>query len=29
VMAVRLDGAPKDKSEFLTWIENLLKYTNY
>lgn len=29
VFAVRMDGAPKDKSEFLTWIENLLNYTSY
>jgi thioredoxin 2 len=29
VFAVRMDGAPKDKSEFLNWIENLLNYTNY
>jgi thioredoxin 2 len=29
VFAVRMDGAPKDKSEFLSWIENLLTYTNY
>ena len=29
VFAVRMDGAPKDKSEFLNWIENLLNYTSY
>ena len=29
VFAVRMDGAPKEKSEFQTWIENLLTYTNY
>jgi thioredoxin 2 len=29
VFAVRMDGAPKEKGEFLTWIENLLKYTSY
>ena len=29
VFAVRMDGAPKDKSEFLGWIENLLNYTSY
>jgi thioredoxin 2 len=29
VFAVRMDGAPKDKSEFQTWITNLLKYTSY
>jgi thioredoxin 2 len=29
VFAVRMDGAPKDKSEFLSWIENLLNYTSY
>jgi thioredoxin-like negative regulator of GroEL len=29
VFAVRMDGAPKDKSEFLNWIENLLTYTSY
>jgi thioredoxin 2 len=29
VFAVRMDGAPKDKSEFLNWVENLLTYTSY
>jgi thioredoxin 2 len=29
VFAVRMDGAPKDKSEFLSWITNMLHYTNY
>jgi len=29
IFAVRMDGAPKEKGEFLTWIENLLKYTSY
>ena len=29
VFAVRMDGAPKDKSEFETWIANLLNYTSY
>ena len=29
VFAVRMDGSPKDKSEFLTWMENLLNYTSY
>jgi thioredoxin 2 len=29
VFAVRMDGAPKEKSEFLTWINNLLNYTSY
>ena len=29
VFAVRMDGAPKEKSEFETWIDNLLKYTSY
>jgi thioredoxin 2 len=29
VFAVRMDGAPKEKNEFLTWIDNLLKYTSY
>lgn len=29
VFAVRMDGAPKDKNEFLSWIENLLNYTSY
>ena len=29
VFAVRMDGAPKEKNEFLTWVENLLNYTNY
>ena len=29
VFAVRMDGAPKDKSEFETWIMNLLNYTSY
>jgi thioredoxin 2 len=29
VFAVRMDGAPKDKSEFLSWITNLLNYTSY
>ncbi|NTW65924.1 MAG: hypothetical protein HGB21_06375 [Nitrospirae bacterium] len=29
VFAVRMDGAPKEKGEFVTWIDNLLKYTSY
>ncbi len=29
VFAVRMDGAPKEKSEFSAWIENLLNYTSY
>ena len=29
VFAVRMDGAPKEKSEFQIWIENLLNYTSY
>jgi thioredoxin 2 len=29
VFAVRMDGAPKEKTEFETWIGNLLKYTSY
>lgn len=29
VFAVRMDGAPKDKSEFEAWIMNLLNYTSY
>jgi thioredoxin 2 len=29
VFAVRMDGAPKEKGEFLTWVDNLLKYTSY
>jgi len=29
VFAVRMDGAPKEKSEFQAWIENLLNYTSY
>lgn len=29
VFAVRMDGAPKDKSEFLSWITNMLNYTSY
>jgi thioredoxin 2 len=29
VFAVRMDGAPKEKSEFQSWIDNLLNYTSY
>lgn len=29
VFSVRMDGSPKDKSEFLAWITNMLNYTSY
>jgi thioredoxin 2 len=29
VFAVRMDGAPKEKSDFQSWIDNLLNYTSY
>jgi len=29
VFAVRMDGAPKEKSQFRAWIDNLLNYTSY
>ena len=29
IQSVRLDGTPKDKGEFVTWIDNLINYTSY
>ncbi|MDA8100522.1 MAG: thioredoxin family protein [Nitrospiraceae bacterium] len=28
-MVVRMDGAPKDKNELITWVENLINYQSY
>jgi thiol-disulfide isomerase/thioredoxin len=29
VEVLRVDGAPKDKTDLVTWIENLINYTSY
>lgn len=28
-MAIRLDGAPKDKNDFIKWVDNLMNYNSY
>ncbi len=29
IQVIRVDGAPRDKSELVTWIENLINYESY
>ena len=29
VKVLRVDGAPKDKTDLVKWVENLINYTSY